>query len=178
MKNLKTGNILLIALGIIMVLFILNGGLRQIKDILTEDIKEQLAEKDKQLTESVKYSEQLKDSIKSMHIQLKDSIKSMHIQLKDSIKSMHISYMNNSYLKENYDEDATYWFVRHEHSKFSSQNIIKLDGPLSPVDLINKIYKHDKVSGFVGLRIMEQVSEKEYYKWLEFEALDVNYVPY
>jgi hypothetical protein len=149
MKNIKTGNILLIAFAILIGFFILNGGIRDIKNIFTEELKEQIVEKDKQLE-----------------------------ILKDSLKTMHISYMNDSYAKENFNKDVTYWFVRHSHSKFRSQNIIKFDGPFSPTDLVYKIYKHDKVSGFVGIDYVEQVSEKEYYKWLEFEALEVNYIPY
>lgn len=182
MKNIKAGNLIIIGLSVIFLLFMLFGGFNivneKIKHEYTKDLKVQLVEKDKQLNESVEHTEQLNDCIKSMEVSSK--------RLKDSIEYMHVSYMNDSYLKENFGGNATYWLVRHSYStgeyRTTAQNVIKFDGAFSLPDLYHKIQKRDSIKKrkFIQLDLVQQTSEKEYYRWIKFcqEEWNENYVPY
>jgi len=156
MRNLKTGNVLLIVFFLMLSLLYFNG----VFDNLVITSKSETESKNVEI------------------VTLKDSIISLKVDFKDSIKSLQVYYKSEKFKEATYDTVSTYWFVKHSYKTIRSQNVIKFDGEFSPVDLIHKIYKHDKISGYVDINYMQQVSEKEYYKWLQYEVLDVDYIPY
>jgi len=160
MKNLKSGNIILIVVVLFIATLYFFGAFNNIFGGLVI------------VTKSVQERQNLEIS------NLKDSISNMNVEFKDSIKSLLVYYKSDKFKEASYDTVTTYWFVKHSHKKFKSQNVIKFDGEFSPVDLIHKIHKHDKMVGYVDINILQQVSVKEYYKWLEYEDLTVDYIPY
>jgi len=189
MKNLKIGNILVIAVLLLIPLYLYLGGLETIKETVKEitsyDLEKEFAE--------FKKETQRHDSINNLYAQksrkhrgeLIDSlihIKKENVKLKDSIKSLHISYMNDSYLKAHHDTNSTYWFVNYSYrtwelkdgkkgrqTKWYNNQIYKIDGELSFLQIKNKIcekYKLDRHENLLVIEFFHQVSEKEYYKYL------------
>ena len=133
------------------------GGFNFIKELVKNknDVKELKHEMREHDSLSALYAKNSRER-EALFIDSLNVIRKVSKKLIDSIEYLHISYMNDSYLKENHDTEATYWYVNYTHTEWKvsdgktkrvnyfTNHIIKLDGQFSLVDMERKIcYKYD-----------------------------------
>lgn len=117
MKNLKLGNLLIIVLlGLIVIFF--STGVIDIEKLSNKDLKQELKQVKSELKEHDSsyaiYAQKMRDEL--------EIEKELNKKLSDSLNKMHISYMNDSYLKEHYDTTHTYWYINYTHTEWKKND--------------------------------------------------------
>ena len=177
MKNIKTGNTLIIVLLMMITSYLYFGGVDKIKEIRTADLVKELSEVKKELKDrdstrikfvGLMYDQNKKNRDSLLRVRKHEKI------LEDSINKLHVSYMNGSYLKEQHDStNTTYWYLNFSYESKDGQNfyankIWKFENGFSFAEYterMEKKYEIDQYKHRIDLKFYHQVSERDYFKW-------------